>query len=45
MGVTAQAVSKWENDLACPDVLLLYKLSTELDASLDALLSPYAELK
>ena len=26
MGVSAQAVSKWENDQSCPDISLLPKL-------------------
>ena len=40
MGVSAQAVSKWENDVACPDILLLYRLSRVLKISLDDFLSP-----
>ena len=27
MGVSAQAVSKWENDQSCPDISLLPKLA------------------
>lgn len=39
LGVTAQAVSKWENDLTCPDITLLPKLAQLLGTSIDALLS------
>lgn len=38
LGVTPQAVSKWENDGAYPDVTLLKKLAEELDTSIGALL-------
>ena len=27
VGVTAQAVSKWENDISCPDINLLPRLA------------------
>lgn len=37
MGVTRQAVSKWENDTAAPDVLNLIKLSDILDVELEYL--------
>ena len=40
LGVTSQAVSKWENDVACPDIMLLYKLAQILKVSLDDFLSP-----
>ena len=36
--VTAQAVSKWENDLAAPDISLLPRLSELLGVSCDELL-------
>lgn len=39
LGVTAQAVSKWENDLSCPDIMLLPKISEILDISIDELLT------
>lgn len=39
LGVTAQAVSKWENDLTCPDITLLPKLAQLLETSIDALLA------
>ena len=38
VGVTAQAVSKWENDLASPDIDVLMKLADIFDISLDELL-------
>lgn len=38
MCVSAQAVSKWENDISCPDVMALPKLASELGVSVDELL-------
>ena len=38
VGVTSQAVSKWENDLASPDIDILLKLSEIFDISVDDLL-------
>ena len=38
LGVTAQAVSKWENDQSCPDISMLPKLAAIFDTSIDALL-------
>ena len=38
VGVTAQAVSKWENDASMPDISLLVQLSEILGVSLDELL-------
>jgi len=38
LGVTAQAVSKWENDLSCPDITMLPKLAEIFGISVDALL-------
>lgn len=37
--VSAQAVSKWENDQSCPDISLLPKLAKVLGVSVDELLS------
>jgi transcriptional regulator with XRE-family HTH domain len=38
MGVSAQAVSKWENDVSCPDISILPKLAEVLGVSTDELL-------
>jgi len=38
LGVTAQAVSKWENDQSCPDITMLPKLAEIFDISTDVLL-------
>lgn len=38
LGVTAQAVSKWENDLSCPDITTLPKLADIFHISVDELL-------
>lgn len=39
LGVSPQAVSKWENDLTCPDIMTLPKLAQLLGVSTDELLS------
>ncbi len=39
LDVTAQAVSKWENDISCPDIQLLPKISEILDMTTDELLT------
>ena len=39
LGVSSQAVSKWENDISCPDISLLPQLSKVLGVSTDAILS------
>ena len=39
LGVSPQAVSKWENDQTCPDISLLPLLAKTLDVSVDELLS------
>lgn len=38
LGVTAQAVSKWENDQSCPDISMLPKLAEIFGVTTDALL-------
>lgn len=38
LGVTAQAVSKWENDQSCPDITTLPKLADLFGVSVDELL-------
>ena len=38
LGVSAQAISKWENDVSCPDIMLLTSLADALGVSLDDLL-------
>lgn len=38
VGVSAQAVSKWENDLSCPDINLLPELADIFGITVDALL-------
>lgn len=39
LGVSAQAVSKWENDLACPDIQLLVPLAALLKVPVESLLT------
>ena len=39
LGVSAQAVSKWENDQTCPDISLLPTLAKILGVSVDELLT------
>ena len=39
LGVTPQAVSKWECDISCPDILLLPKLADLYETTTDELLS------
>lgn len=38
VGVSAQAVSKWENDVSCPDISILPQLAEVLGVSTDELL-------
>ncbi len=38
LGVTAQAVSKWENDQSCPDITMLPKLSEVFGITTDEML-------
>lgn len=39
VGVSSQAVSKWENDASCPDISLLPQLSKVLGVTTDELLT------
>ena len=39
LGVSSQAVSKWENDISCPDISLLPKLCRMLGITVDELLT------
>ena len=39
LGISPQAVSKWENDQTCPDISLLPQLSKILGVTVDELLS------
>ncbi len=38
MGVSAQAVSKWENDISCPDISLLPAMADFFGVTIDRLL-------
>lgn len=38
LGITAQAISKWENDQSCPDITMLPRLAEIFGTSTDALL-------
>ena len=44
MGISPQAVSKWENDQTCPDISALPKLSRLFDVTVDELLEGKQEL-
>ena len=37
LGLTYQAISKWENGLSCPDVQLLPQIADIFNVSIDAL--------
>lgn len=43
VGVSAQAVSKWENDASCPDISILPQLCKELGITTDELLTGRCE--
>ena len=38
LGITPQAVSKWERGVSCPDVVYLDELATVLDVGIEELL-------
>lgn len=44
LGISGQAVSKWENDQNCPDISLLPQLAKVLGVTVDELLSGKQEL-
>ena len=44
LGVSPQAVSKWENDQTCPDISLLPELARTLGVTVDELLSGKQEI-
>lgn len=44
LGVSPQAVSKWENDQTCPDISLLPQLAQILEITIDELLTGEAQL-
>ena len=39
LGVSAQAVSKWENDLSCPDIMLIPQIASIFGITTDELLT------
>ena len=39
LGISSQAVSKWENDISCPDIMLLPALAELFQVSIDELFS------
>ncbi len=45
LGITAQAVSKWENDQSCPDITMLPRLAEIFGITTDALLGVETEEK
>ena len=45
LGITAQAVSKWENDLSCPDITTLPKLAEIFGITTDELLGKAPKAK
>lgn len=39
LGVSAQAVSKWENDISCPDIMLIPQIASIFEITTDELLT------
>ena len=39
LGVSAQAVSKWENDISCPDIMLIPQIAKIFEITTDELLT------
>lgn len=44
LNVSPQAVSKWENDISCPDIMLLPELAKLLGVTVDTLLGSEPEM-
>ena len=42
-GISSQAVSKWEKDISCPDIMILPSLAKILGVSIETLLTGEAE--
>ena len=45
LGLSSQAVSKWEKDISCPDIMILPSLAKILGVSIESLLTGEAETK
>lgn len=45
LGITAQAVSRWENDLSCPDITMLPRLAEIFGITTDELLGHHSSEK
>ena len=43
LGISSQAVSKWEKDISCPDIMILPSLAKILGVSIENLLTGEAE--
>ena len=43
LGISSQAVSKWEKDISCPDIMILPSLAKILGVSIETLLTGEAE--
>ena len=43
LGISSQAVSKWEKNISCPDIMILPSLAKILGISIEALLTREAE--
>lgn len=45
LGISAQAVSKWENDLSCPDIMLIPQIASIFEITTDELLTGKTPVK
>lgn len=45
LGLSIQAVSKWENDISCPDIQLLLEIAEMFDTTVDELLGKQKEIE